>query len=169
MGVVMCRALFWAESCLFFSCRFVVIDRYCPCSLCFGLFWSAYCPVIELRYFTCTYLWNGMLIAWTRRLKHRRNGGKRSRRWGNIYGAWPHVTPPPSSVKRKSMFLSMQSLICTNSEGCVLLKWPKGMETAREEEQEEEEIGDAVQELFMFGSFFLCSCLVVALRDIRLR
>lgn len=63
------------------------------------------------------------------------------------------------------MFLSMQSLICTNSEGCVLLKWPKGMETAREEE----EIGDAVQELLMFGSFFLCSCLVVTLRDVRLR
>lgn len=63
----------------------------------------------------------------------------------------------------------MQSLICTNSEGCVLLKWPKGMETAGEEEQEEEEIGDAVQELLMFGSFFLCSCLVVTLRDVRLR
>lgn len=45
-----------------------------------GLFLvSVDCPMIQQWYeFTCSYLWNGMLISQTRRLKHHRNGGERS-------------------------------------------------------------------------------------------
>lgn len=48
----------------------------------FGLFWSAQTvpdgPMIQRWWyeFTCSYLWKGMLIGWTWRLKHRRNGGR---------------------------------------------------------------------------------------------
>lgn len=81
--------------------------------------------------FTCSYLWNGMLIGRTRRLKHHRNGGKRSQRWGNIYAAWhtrPFSPPPPSNVK-KHVFVHAK---CSNSEGCVCLRnGPKGRSTGR--------------------------------------
>lgn len=76
--------------------------------------------------FTCSYLWNGMLIGRTRRLKHHRNGGKRSQRWGNIYAAWPAwplLTPPRQSIK-KHVFVYTK---CSNSEGCVCIRnGPKG-------------------------------------------
>lgn len=63
------------------------------------------CPMIQRWYeFTCSYLWNGMLIGRTWRLKHHRNGGKRSQRWGNIYAAWhPSSRPtlPPTNMKKE--------------------------------------------------------------------
>lgn len=66
----------------------------------------------------CSYLWSGMLIGRTGRLKHHRNGGKRSQRWGNIYAAWhtwPLLTPPPTDIyiykkEKPNMFLSIQSV-----------------------------------------------------------
>lgn len=64
--------------------------------------------------FTCSYMWSGMLIGRTRRLKHHRNGGKRSQIWGNIYAAWPLLTTPPTniyiSLKKNNVFLSIQSV-----------------------------------------------------------
>lgn len=74
-----------------------------------GLFLvSLDCPMIQQWYeFTCSYSWNGMLIGRTRRLKHHRNGGERSQRWGNIYSAW-HTWP--LHQYKKNMFLSIQSI-----------------------------------------------------------
>ncbi len=109
------------------------------------------CPMIQWYEVTCSYLWNGMLIGRTWRLKHRRNGGKRSRRWGNIYAAWhpwPRPTPPPTSIKKKHVFVYTKFYLYKQWGLCPSQKWPKGMETAREEAG-----GGVVQGLLMFGYF----------------
>lgn len=74
------------------------------------------CPMIQQWYeLTCSYLWNGMLIGRTRRLKHRRNGGERSQRWSNIYGArhlWALPSPPhqPQTLKTREVFIHLKVL-----------------------------------------------------------
>lgn len=75
----------------------------------------------------------------------------------------PHPPTTHQSEKKEkkqeqqTCFCPGKSFICTNSEGCVLLRnGPKGMETDREEEEEEEVVavvglGGEFKGFLMFG------------------
>lgn len=85
--------------------------------------------------FTCSYLWNGILIGRSRRLKHCRNGGERSQRWGNIYAAWhtrPLLTPAALQCKKKTTTTTKKpTCFCPSKLSkqwglCLPQKWPKG-------------------------------------------
>lgn len=91
------------------------------------VFWfilgSIDCPTTQRWYeFTCSYLWNGMLVGRTWRPKHRRNGGKTSQRWGNIYAVWPCPAPPPTNMLKKNPKNPVFCLYNVLSECCVLLR-----------------------------------------------
>lgn len=73
---------------------------------------SIVCLMIQLcDEFTCSYLWNGMLIGQTWCLKHHRNGGKRSQRWGNIHTAW-HTWPRPYPTTHQYKKTKKQQKTC---------------------------------------------------------
>lgn len=76
-------------------------------------FWSDGPMIRRWHEFSCSYLWNGMLTGQTWRLKHHRNGGWRSQRWGNSHtdGSRPDCFSHRQKKENQTcFFLSAQTL-----------------------------------------------------------